>query len=865
MNKSYLTWLNSKTKYIPFFLRILNFILILFVFHIISFHFYFLSVPLVRLTTIVLLLTIFMINIKKPLTSVYTKSFLRTYTLIGVGLSLVIFSLFILLISTNPIIWVASIPVYLIGLRFLQNNHERSSLDLTIITAASLFYTLFYLMVQTVPFLWFFFQQSSLQLSNGIGTIIGQSSRIGPTVSGLWVVLTTLIMLFTLIVLDLRENRIRTRKIFLSILLTTCIWFFYILLIEYFLTDAQQYIDILLVLFILINVVPLLYYLKDINLHMWGDIQLKQSSKTFFIKLKTFAGIVLLCIALVSLTISLPPVDNQQNKKILFSAENMLGTWDVPEYGKYGRDAAGMFGLLPIYLSSFGYQTYLHVTNTTRFVGSLKPVLENVTRTMNLTDYAQVIESPAITSEMLSEIDVFVVINRNTTFSALEHKTIWEFVENGGSLLVLGDHTDVGGIQDPLNSLLQPVGIQYGFDSALPLDSRLQWSSSIHLFYHPLTSTITTVDELQISVGASLSISETSFPVIVGRYAFADQGERDNKEMAYLGDYQYSPGEQLGDVVLVAGHLYGEGKVLVFGDTSTFQNTAVPMSYTFIYRVFDWLADGQGNQNTLLMNIGHLVLFLVAFILLIPSALKILRLSWFVALVCVVVLVSTSVAPLMLRSFSAHGNIVSIDASHVEYFTVAGFTDESLSGFMINLQRNGFLPIITKSFSEELILKSNLLIFNQPTKRFSDSEISLLQTYMDEGGIIFVSSNHALQEAIEPLFSVFSITILNVPLGPVPEPYVESINEYEYEPRVVDAWPIDYPQALGSSYYNFTWNSVGYPLMVFFPHGAGGMLVIGDNQYLFDKNIESIYDYWPGNIIFLKNLLDEFHIQRGAI
>jgi len=46
--------------------------------------------------------------------------------------------------------------------------------------------------------------------------------------------------------------------------------------------------------------------------------------------------------------------------------------------------------------------------------------------------------------------------------------------------------------------------------------------------------------------------------------------------------------------------------------------------------------------------------------------------------------------------------------------------------------------------------------------------------------------------------------------------------------------------------------------MVFVRYGSGGLLLISDSQYLLDKNIESIYDYWPGNILMLKHILDEF-------
>ena len=71
-----------------------------------------------------------------------------------------------------------------------------------------------------------------------------------------------------------------------------------------------------------------------------------------------------------------------------------------------------------------------------------------------------------------------------------------------------------------------------------------------------------------------------------------------------------------------------------------------------------------------------------------------------------------------------------------------------------------------------------------------------------------------------------------------------------------------FDENIGQSYFNFTWN-IDYHLMVFVKQGKGGLLLISDSQYLLDKNIESIYDYWPGNIILLKNILDEFKYLEG--
>ena len=83
---------------------------------------------------------------------------------------------------------------------------------------------------------------------------------------------------------------------------------------------------------------------------------------------------------------------------------------------------------------------------------------------------------------------------------------------------------------------------------------------------------------------------------------------------------------------------------------------------------------------------------------------------------------------------------------------------------------------------------------------------------------------------------------------------------YQNEPRYVDSWPLSFEMNLTTSYYNFTWEDLTYHLVVFIKYEAGGLLIISDSQYLLDKNIESIYDYWPGNILFIKYLLNE--LQR---
>jgi hypothetical protein len=550
--------------------------------------------------------------------------------------------------------------------------------------------------------------------------------------------------------------------------------------------------------------------------------------------------------------------ESNEKIKIMFYGQNMLGSWDIPEYGKYGREASGMFGLLPIYLDASEFESTILVDNITSFINTTQPVYENITRYVNLTDYVKMIESNEVTSDILQDVDIFVVININKSFFANEKKVIWEFVGNGGSLLVLGDHTNVGGIQEPLNDLLKPVEISFRFDSALPLDSKFNWLTCYEFVHHPITYKIKNFDEIQISVGASLNTSVNSIPLIIGRYGLSDAGDTFNEDISYLGDYEYNRGEQLGDLILAAATFYGDGKVIVFGDTSTFQNSAIPYSYSFIHNIFIWLNTKQ-TAIIVLLQIGISILLLfIAFCLLSINKKMHIPYAIFTIIITLALIISALVNSAIVIDMQISGDVVYIDASHNEKFNLEPFTEKSVNGLILNLNRNGYTPIILREFSKEKIEKSKILIFNAPTQLLTKDEVEFLHKYMIAGGIIILAAGYSDKEAVNILLEKYSLDILNIPLGPFPY-FEDNPQEFENEPRFVDSWPIIFNEDIGQSYYNFTWDK-DYNLMVFIKQGKGGLLLISDNQYLLDKNIESIYDYWPGNIILLKNIIDEFQV-----
>jgi hypothetical protein len=214
--------------------------------------------------------------------------------------------------------------------------------------------------------------------------------------------------------------------------------------------------------------------------------------------------------------------------------------WDRPVFGQFGVFSGGMFGILPVYCRAEGY------------------------------DF-DIIDKDTIEPSDLKKAQILVLINSQKIWEERERRAVLDFVARGGSLLVLGDHTDVFGLMRGFNSLLGPLGIRFRFDSAYK--ARDTWRGCQSAAPDAIAWGW---DEENpgVAVGASLELSGSARPLLVGRYGFSDNGVRENTMGSFLGNYHYDKGERLGDVVLVATTTYERGRVVVWGDTSAFQGVS---------------------------------------------------------------------------------------------------------------------------------------------------------------------------------------------------------------------------------------------------------------------------------------------------
>jgi len=484
------------------------------------------------------------------------------------------------------------------------------------------------------------------------------------------------------------------------------------------------------------------------------------------------------CLSIVLVFVALRPPDGcagavqagvpewrERPVSIALYSEGLLD-WNVPSAERPGLLNSGMFGLfrksLERYASGRG---------------------------------GSVMEVDSLTGSVLSRVDLMIFINPTRCLSRTERDGIAAFVSRGGGLLVLGDHTDIGGTLEPLNAVLEHTAIRFNFDSAIGLRER--WKGCLEIAPRPVTVGVRDEVEAQVGTGASLAIDSPAFPIIKGRFAFSDCGDYGNVGRgAHLGNCRRDAGEALGNIVLVAGEEVGNGRVLVFGDTSPFQNGARFLSQRLVANSIEWLCGSDGGCG------------------------------------CV------QGQPVRLRPFD---DVAAIDFGLNPQASRELFTDMSLGGLANCLCRAGITPVPVHG---EHIPRAELVFLVAPTRSLSPTRIRNLMEYMRSGGSLILAKGYTSPEPCAGLLSPLGFKILPLPLGN---------GEADARVRHKEAWAITYngpPDTLTHA------SGFGHPTIVTKPVGKGSFTLIGDGRFLLDGNLESETGYTPGNVEFIDALFD---------
>nr|MCU0781166.1 hypothetical protein [Akkermansiaceae bacterium] len=360
-----------------------------------------------------------------------------------------------------------------------------------------------------------------------------------------------------------------------------------------------------------------------------------------------------------------------KDRDIVFVEKGVV-SYSKPDYQRFGEYAGGMFGMMPDYARLFGHKSV---------------VVKDIPETL---DPKQILVLTSLDMDLGEEV----------------RRRIWDFVEKGGGLWVLGDHTFIKNGRNHLNDLLEPSHIRFVNDSAQMITQG--W---FHGYRFPQGTPFANLREDAenrpgILVGASLELRAPAHPLVVGVWGYGDLGtDTPDDKRGNLGDFKYQRKERLGDLVLVAGERYGKGRVLVYGDTSSFFNGNLPRAHEILAANFAWLSE----SNLWLAPAGAAGRSLAALL-----AAAVLGLAFWrrgetggaailaaVGAYAVVGLWDTGL-PRVDRDFGRR-HLAIVDFSLQPNASKHSATDAGLHGINLNLLRHGKLPIAMNRWDGDLL------------------------------------------------------------------------------------------------------------------------------------------------------------------
>jgi hypothetical protein len=517
------------------------------------------------------------------------------------------------------------------------------------------------------------------------------------------------------------------------------------------------------------------------------------------------------------------PSADLAGRKVAIMTSNIL--MKVPEHGHYGERSLGMFGRLPGSLRSLGMAV-------------------------------DEIKAP---SELRKDHQILILINLQESFSPSDKSNIQQWTKAGGGLLVLTDHTGDKALRLPTNDLVGEFGLRANFDSGrlFTLDGTNNFERLIGSPAEALRGVRWRPVE-QYGTGASLAINPPAIPVLQSRFAYSDPGSFTAVDRGLCGNLRYDVGEPLGDIPLVGFARAGKGRVILFGDTSPFQNGAFASAHHFIRHVLGTLLPRGPSPGMSIAWVPPIILLAAALAALaalrrvssrVSTGILALVIAWGAARA---VAARPTPAPLEL----ANTPTAVIDVTKAPYAGMEDWTNTDLGGLQTCLMREQYTPIISEiplDAQADKLRAGDALFLVAPLCPLSEPESRAIDRFMRRGGRVVVNCGREEADQILGWLQTYGLSISNTPLGATPEDEALDPNHIHF----FNAWVLQGDGEVIAKVRR-------QPVAMSKPVGAGRLTLIGDSKFFWNVNIESRESHRPGNIAFLGRLLKDDRSTGGG-
>lgn len=349
-----------------------------------------------------------------------------------------------------------------------------------------------------------------------------------------------------------------------------------------------------------------------------------------------------------------------------------------------------------------------------------------------------------LTPSILSQWDILILKTPTRAFSEGEIDAISSFVDKGGGLFLIGDHTNVFGMSYYLNPVAKRFGLFFHYDSTYDLDSgKLTFYEKPEIFPHPAVMEVPYfLFATSCTIGAPFSGEDimTGYGLRSRLLSYSGRAFFEDKP---LQDYEF------GLFLQAAAVKKGKGRVAAFSDSTCFSNfyMFIPGKPELVLGITEWL----NREN----RFGY-----------VPSLLALLMagcgiVGWVLAgkeRYGVVLLGSLAAFPGAVLGLFLFSQVTEKTcpppAPHTPLKTVffeREHSDLSLPlrelvdqdpnnyhTFYVWTQRMDFVPQLKEKIADCLEKKDGFLILINPVKPFSDAAIKKVTSFVEQGGKLLV-------------------------------------------------------------------------------------------------------------------------------
>ena len=524
-------------------------------------------------------------------------------------------------------------------------------------------------------------------------------------------------------------------------------------------------------------------------------------------------GLGLLAV-LVPLLSSLSTSRSELTDKTIVAYDKGRLDWLKPKHGSYGQQSAGLYGMMPTLVSSLG---------------------------------GEFVISEDLSREDLAAADVLILIHPDRPWSEGQLERIWDYVRGGGALLLVANPTiHQRGRTGTFNEVLEPTGLHVRFDTAIPCVGN--WEQSFQTVAHPaIAAGGDRRNRFGLQASASIRTRWPARPVLVGRWGWSDPGS----DALLTREVRFDAGEKLGDLVLAAEQPLGSGTSVVLGDASSLTNETIAGSYMFFGRLLGYLASGaEGPRAWWRQTLGLLACLAVVGLM-----------GWRgrpgdLAAVAVLTGITLAVSTAASRDVSrvlpdgrredSPSNVAYIGASHLESYSDEGWPPEGISGLVLTLMRNGYLPLMMPELTQDRLERARLLISIAPARAFSEAERKAVVDFVRSGGLFICTVGADRADPVRPLLEDFDLEIPRSPVRPIaegldpwpmgriPAAYLagkDNLHVWFYAGWPISCWADQYEKrAVGGDHKE--------PVILARPFEKGKVVLIGDTEFALNKDLE---------------------------